>query len=177
MTALDPQRTALVLIDLQTRIAALPLTPRTGAEVVEVSRSLAQAYRKAGATVAVVQVHRPDVDEQPPGSELVDDLLDSTDLLVTKRTFGGFHDGTLHAQLKQRGITTLVLAGITTNLGVESTARAARDHGYRLLFAGDAMAALTPEEHDLSVSHNFPHFGEVVTAAEAVARINAAQPA
>ncbi|MGW4379393.1 isochorismatase family protein [Kitasatospora sp. NPDC004531] len=158
---------ALVLVDLQTRIVDLDLRPRTGRDVVTTARTLAEAFRAAGAPVVVVQVHRPGVDEQPPGSELVDGVLAEGDLLFTKRAIGAFHSGEFDALLRERGIDTLVMAGLATNLGVESTARAAVDHGYTVHFVEDAMSALSADEHDHAFRHTFPRFGSVTTAAEA----------
>ncbi|WP_438290680.1 isochorismatase family protein [Streptomyces sp. HUAS TT7] len=161
---LDPGRTALVLVDLMDRITALPLAPRSGRQVVDVARELAETFRAAGATVVLVRVERPGAATQPPGSELVAGLAADGDLTVVKRTIGGFHRTGLHELLAERGIDTLVLGGIATNLGVESTARAAADHGYELLFAEDAMAALTEDEHRAAVALDFPRLGTVVTA-------------
>ncbi|MFI6051547.1 isochorismatase family protein [Streptomyces violascens] len=161
---LDPARTALVLVDLMDRITALPLAPRSGPQVVDVARQLADTFRAAGATVVLVRVERPGVATQPPGSELVEGLVAESDVIVVKRTIGGFHKTGLHELLAERGISTLVFGGVATNLGVESTARAAADHGYELLFAEDAMAALTEDEHRAAVALNFPRLGTVVTA-------------
>lgn len=161
---LDPARTALVLVDLMDRITALPLAPRSGEQVVDTARELADTFRAAGATVVLVRVERPGAAAQPPGSELVAGLAAEGDLIVVKRTIGGFHRTGLHDLLAERGINTLVFGGIATNLGVESTARAAADLGYELLFAEDAMAALTEDEHRAAVALNFPRLGTVVTA-------------
>ncbi|MFC9927943.1 isochorismatase family protein [Streptomyces sp. NPDC127190] len=161
---LDPQRTALVLVDLMERIVALPLEPRKGAEVLAVAEELAASFRSAGALVVLVRVERPGVPEQPPGSGLVPGLRQDGDLEVVKRTVGAFHDTGLDAALRERSVTTLVLGGIATNLGVESTARAAADHGYDLVFAEDALTALTAAEHEASVRLDFPRLGTVTTA-------------
>ncbi|GAA3145592.1 hydrolase [Streptomyces rameus] len=163
---LDPQRTALVLVDLMDRVVALPLEPRKGTEVLSTAEELAAAFRRAGALVVLVRVERPAVAEQPPGSHLVAGLLQDGDLEVVKRTVGAFQDTGLDARLRERGITTLVFGGIATNLGVESTARAAADLGYELVFAEDAMAALTAAEHEASVRLDFPRLGTVVTASQ-----------
>ncbi|MFF8726442.1 isochorismatase family protein [Streptomyces sp. NPDC015171] len=163
---LDPQRTALVLVDLMERIVALPLEPRTGTEVLAAAEELATAFRRACAPVVLVRVERPAVAEQPPGSGLVPGLLRDGDLEVVKRTLGAFQGTGLDERLRERGITTLVFGGIATNLGVESTARAAADLGYDLVFAEDALAALTAAEHEASVRLDFPRLGTVVTAAE-----------
>ena len=163
---LDPARTALVLIDLMERIVALPLAPHPGPEVLDASLDLARAFRAAGAPVVAVRVQRPGVPEQPAGSGLVAAVGQAADAVVVKHTVGAFHDTCLHEELQRRGVTTLVLAGIATNMGVESTARTAADLDYRLVFAEDAMSALTAAEHDASVRLDFPRFGTVVRSAD-----------
>lgn len=163
---LAPARTALALIDLVDRIVALPLAPHSGPEVLGAALGLAKSFRAAGATVVAVRVQRPSPVEQPPGSGLVEGVAQDGDLVVVKRAVGAFHDTGLHDRLKERGIDTLVLAGIATNMGVESTARAAADLGYRLVFAEDAMSGITAAEHRATVSLDFPRFGTVVCAAE-----------
>ncbi|MEU9986669.1 isochorismatase family protein [Streptomyces sp. NPDC007971] len=162
---LDPRRTALVLVDLMDRIVALPLEPRKGTDVLAASQELAAAFRAAGALVVLIRVERPSVAEQPPGSALVAGLARDGDLEVVKRTIGGFQGTDLDRVLREHGIRTLVFGGIATNLGVESTARAAADLGYDLVFVEDAMAALTAAEHEASVRLDFPRLGTVVTAA------------
>ncbi|WP_202515481.1 isochorismatase family protein [Streptomyces sp. SID161] len=161
---LDPQHTALVLVDLMDRIVALPLEPRKGTEVLLAAEELAAEFRRAGALVVLVRAERPAAAEQPPGSALVTGLVRDGDLEVVKRTIGAFQGTGLDERLRERGVTTLVFGGIATNLGVESTARAAADLGYDLVFAEDAMAALTAAEHEASVRLDFPRLGTVVTA-------------
>ncbi|MGW1075494.1 isochorismatase family protein [Streptomyces sp. NPDC002537] len=168
MTEIDPRRTALVLIDLMERVVALPLAPRGGDEVARTSAALARTFRAAGAPVVVVRVERPGVPEQPPGSGLFAGVAEPGDIEIVKRTVrtaGAFHGTGLDDRLRERGVRTVVLAGIATNLGVESTARAAADHGYQLVFVEDAMSALTTEEHRASVTLDMPRLGTVVTAA------------
>lgn len=164
--ALDPARSALVLVDLMDRIVALPLEPRKGTEVLSTAQELAAAFRLAGAPVVLIRVERPGVAEQPPGSGLVAGLAQQGDLEVVKRTIGGFQGTGLDGLLRERGIQALVFAGIATNLGVESTARAAGDLGYDLIFVEDAMAAFTSAEHEASVRLDFPRLGTVVSAAQ-----------
>ncbi|MFE3633485.1 isochorismatase family protein [Streptomyces cellostaticus] len=162
--ALDPRRTALVLVDLMDRVVALPLEPRKGTEVLTTAEELAAAFRAAGALVVLVRVERPATTEQPPGSGLVAGLRRDGDLEVVKRTIGGFQGTGLDERLRERGVRTLVFGGIATNLAVESTARAAADLGYDLVFVEDAMAALTAPEHQASVRLDFPRLGTVVKA-------------
>ncbi|MFF3935933.1 isochorismatase family protein [Streptomyces phaeofaciens] len=163
--ALDPARTALVLVDLMDRIVALPLAPHKGTEVLSASEELAATFRSAGALVVLVRVERPGIAEQPPGSGLVAGLLKDGDVEIVKRTIGAFQGTGLDARLREHGVTTLVFGGIATNLGVESTARAAGDLGYDLVFVEDAMTAFTEAEHEASVRLDFPRLGTVVPAA------------
>jgi nicotinamidase-related amidase len=166
MKNLDARYTALLLIDLMERIVDQPLAPRSGRAVVETAKRLATTFRQVGAPVVVVRVERPNVVQQPPGSELVAGIAEVDDILIVKRSIGAFHGTDLHQQLQARGINSLVFTGIATNLGVESTARAAADHGYSVIFVEDAMAAFTHEEHHSALAHNFPRLGEVLGATD-----------
>ncbi|MEV7073954.1 isochorismatase family protein [Streptomyces sp. NPDC093990] len=162
--ALDPARSALVLVDLMDRILALPLEPRKGTEVLTTAQELANTFREAGAPVVLVRVERPGVADQPPGSGLASGLARQGDIEIVKRTIGAFQGTELDARLRRLGVTTLAFGGIATNLGVESTARAALDLGYDLVFVADAMAAFTAAEHEASTRLDFPRLGTVVTA-------------
>ncbi|GAA4503087.1 hydrolase [Gluconacetobacter tumulicola] len=179
MISLPASRTALVLIDLQKGIVGRALAPHTGNEVVARGRRLAGRFRAAGAPVVLVNVafapdfadalHAP-VDRPfspPPGgfaedwTELVDGLAEPGDLTVTKRQWGAFYGTDLDLQLRRRGITTIVLGGIATNMGVESTARAAHEHGYAVVVAEDATSGLSVEMHRFAFDHIFPMLGRV----------------
>ncbi|TWJ07977.1 nicotinamidase-related amidase [Stackebrandtia albiflava] len=160
---------ALVLIDLMPRIIALPVAPHSGEEVLERCLRLASAFRDGGSPVAAVRVDRPNVDAQPPGSGFADGVVRPGDITVVKRTIGAFQGTDLHERLRERGVTTLVFAGLVTNMGVESTARAANDLGYELEFVSDAMSGLTAEEHDFAVTRILPRFGTVRSTADHLA--------
>jgi nicotinamidase-related amidase len=169
---IDPRRTALVVVDLQIRVVGLQTAPRTGADVVRQAMRLTDALRDKGGLVVIVQVERPDGDPQPPGSELVSEMRPRPgDLLITKHTWGAFHETGLHEELRKRGITTLALAGIATNFGVESTARAASELGYRLLLVEDAMAGLDADAHAFAITTIFPHLGTVCSTDELLAAL------
>jgi nicotinamidase-related amidase len=184
MSDLDPRQTALVLIDLQHGIVGRPLAPRGGAQVVAAGRGLAERCRAAGATVVLVRVAWSDdladmltqrVDEpmpRPAGglpvgwSGLVEGLVQPTDLVITKRQWGAFHGTELDLQLRRRGIRTVVLGGIATNFGVESTARQAWEHGYEVVLVEDACASVTQELHDMAIRHIFPRIARVMRCAD-----------
>lgn len=184
LTALDP-KTALVAIDLQNGIVGLPGTPHSGADVVARATELAEAFRSRGAPVVLVRVTRaaglsdvtPGRTERtlssgarPEGWDVIVDELAGhpEDIVVTKRNWGAFYGTDLDLQLRRRGITQVVLTGISTSIGVESTARAAHEHGYHVTLATDAMTDQDGEAHRNSVERIFPRLGETGTAAEVI---------
>jgi nicotinamidase-related amidase len=184
MITLSAPTTALILIDLQQGIVGHPLAPHAGAAVVAKGKDLARRFRAAKAPVVLVNVSfSPDfgdalqtpVDEPPqapPGgfpegwSYLVDGLAEPHDLRVTKRQWGAFYGTELDLQLRRRGVTTVVVAGIATNIGVESTARAAHEHGYAVVLAEDATTSLSAEMHAFAFEKIFPRLGRVAQADE-----------
>lgn len=173
---LDPAATALVLIDLQRGIAARSTEPRSSAEVIRNAVRLADAARRSGALVVLVHVSfapdganmvRKDVEERPamqlvPGwDEIVDELRPTDSIVVTKRQWGAFYGTNLDLELRRRGRKTIVLGGISTNFGVESTARDAFERNYQLLFVEDAMAGFRAEDHTFAITRIFPRLGRV----------------
>jgi nicotinamidase-related amidase len=181
---LNPKQTALILIDLQQGIVSRQLAPHSAQDVVQRSAKLAKGMRKAGGTVVYVHVllgetlrlpadkQMPRPSEPPPASasELVPEagFQPDKDLLITKRQWGAFYGTDLDLQLRRRGIRTLIMGGIATNLGVESTARNAHERGYELVFAEDAMSTMTPEMHRFAVETIFPIMGRVRTTDEII---------
>ena len=146
---------------------------------------MAQAFREKGATVVYAHVlldqmvrtpadrPRPSAGDLPPdASEIVPEAgLQPGDLVVTKRQPGAFYGTDLDQLLRRRGIETIVLGGIATNIGVESTARAAQDIGYALVFAEDAMATGDAAMHRFAVESIFPTMGRVRRVDEIVAML------
>ena len=188
---LDPATTALVMIDLQNGIVAMNVFPQTSAEVVERSRQLVQAFRAANAQVVMVTVAnlpdgkdalQPLADAMPPAgaprpanwATPVDALTPQTgDLQIVKRQWGAFYGTEFDLQLRRRGIKTIVLAGISTNVGVESTARDAFERGYQQVFVADAMASPSAEAHANTLKFTFPRIGRTRTTQEVLSAIGA----
>ena len=181
---LDPSHTALVLIDLQKGITPFAGGPHSADEVLKRAGTLAARFRALGAPVVLVRVGwskdfgdalKQPVDRPPPTPpgglpanwwEPADELAVSDgDIQITKRQWGAFHGTELDLQLRRRGITQIVLGGISTNIGVESTARAAWEHGYALVLAEDAMSAANAEQHQFAVDTIFPRLGRVRSTA------------
>ena len=99
-------------------------------------------------------------------AELADGLAEPSDLRITKRQWGAFHGTELDLQLRRRGVTTVVIGGIATNMGVESTARAAHEHGYAVVLAEDATTGLSADMHAFAFEHIFPMLGRVAKTGE-----------
>ncbi|WP_213807229.1 hydrolase [Granulicella sp. dw_53] len=174
---LDPKTSALVLIDLQHGIVGAQLSPYSGKDVAAQGAKLAAAFRQAGGTVVYVRVELaellnlpvdapsrdPNAPPPPPAaSQLVPESgYQSEDLLIVKRQWGAFYGTQLDQLLRRRGVRTIVLGGIATNMGVESTARAAFDRGYELVFVEDAMTSISAEAHGFVVQSIFPRMGRV----------------
>jgi len=167
--SIDPRRTALVLIDLMPRIIALPLAPHSGAAVLDRSVRLATAVRAAGGLVVPVRVERPGDAEPIPGSGFAPGIEPyAADVAIVKHTWGAFHDTGLDDVLRAREIRAVVLAGVATNFGVESTGRAAEEHGYQVVFVSDAMSGLHAEAHDFAVGYVFSKLGVVCDTEELI---------
>jgi nicotinamidase-related amidase len=187
--SLNSASDALVLIDLQRGIVARPGAPRPGTEVVEQSVRLAKAFRQKGATVVLVHVDlgqlfavpvdRPNWDPKAPpprveASELVPEIgPEPGDIVITKRQWGAFYGTPLDQHLRRRGIRRIILGGIATNFGVESTARAANERGYELVLVEDAMTSVSAEGHEFSIKHILPRLGLVRSTAEVLAAFGA----
>jgi nicotinamidase-related amidase len=181
LTTLDPT-TALVLIDLQKGVVAAAASrgcAQAVEQVVGQARLLASAFRRRGLPVVLVNVAgaAPGRTEQsfdpaglpPDWTELVAALdRQPGDHAVTKRTWGAFPHTGLEALLRDLGVTHLVLAGIATSIGVESTAREAHSLGFNVTLAVDAMTDPNPEAHANSVGRIFPRLGETGTAREII---------
>lgn len=185
---LDARRTAVVVIDLQTGIAGMPGgAPHTKPAVIANAARLLAAARAAGAQPVLVHVGgSPDGADRvktatdqawrstgslpPDWSELIPELdRQPSDIVVLKRQWGAFYGTDLDLHLRRRGLTTIVICGIATEFGVESTARDAYEHGYEMIFAEDAMTGMTAESHANSVERIFPRIGCVRSTEEILA--------
>jgi nicotinamidase-related amidase len=180
LTRLD-DRAALILIDLQKGIVAnAPAQP--AAQIVDRAAQLAKAFRAQGLPVVLVNVtgpapgrtdqRRPAFSPPPDWAELVPELDQQPgDIRVTKHRIGAFIGTNLQEELHNRGVTQVFFAGISTSVGVESTARSAYDHGYHVVFVSDAMTDRDAEIHQFCVARIFPRLGEVDTTQSVLERL------
>jgi nicotinamidase-related amidase len=187
ITAIDPS-SALVVIDIQKGIVGMPTVHPIDTVVANVIR-MVDAFRAKALPVVLVNVawsadggdalktrkQAPSpAGSFPPGfSDLVAELrADATrDILITKRQWGAFYGTGLDLQLRRRGVTNIVLCGVATSIGVESTARDAWERNYNLTFAADAMTDRDPSAHDRALETIFPRIGEIGTTAEVLAML------
>ena len=183
---LDPRKTALVLIDLQNAVVGMNTAPHTAAQVVENSKRLAEAFRAHGAPVVYVRVDLNNIlklpvdqphnlgDAPPPAvaSEIAPSAgFQPGDILLTKRHWGAFAGTDLEHQLKTRGVDTVVLTGISTNAGVESTARQGTGLGFGFVLVEDACAGQDAEQHRFAFEKTFPRLARVRTTDEVIAAL------
>lgn len=184
LTTLD-LKTALIVIDLQNGIVAFP-TVHPIAEIIRSTVALADAFRRHGLPVVLVNVTggAPGRNEQPMRSrgempanwaDLIPELnRQPEDITVTKRSWGAFAGTGLEECLKKQGVTQVVIAGVATSIGVESTARQAYESGFNVTLAVDAMTDRDADAHTNSVSRIFPRLGETGTSQEIVAMLDKA---
>jgi nicotinamidase-related amidase len=177
VTALDPN-TALIVIDLQKGIVGLPAVHPIGG-VLASAAALTAAFRRRGLPVVLVnatgvapgRTERSRSLEGMPAdwADLVPELnAQPDDLLVTKKTWGAFTNTDLEARLKALGVTQLVLAGVATSIGVESTARHAYELGFNVTLAIDAMTDMNADAHANSLTRIFPKLGETGATQEVI---------
>ena len=181
VTALD-KNTALVLIDLQQAIVQMPAVDPIGGVLANAGQLLA-AFRRAGRPVVLVTVdpsgNKPDLrnDAKPPSRTafppealaLAPEIEPAPgDVRITKHSWGAFHNTGPEEALRARGVTGLVLAGVSTSIGIESTARAANERGYNLTFAQDAMTDMVASAQENSLRVIFPRIGEIDTTANII---------
>ncbi|AWI04678.1 hydrolase [Clostridium drakei] len=186
---INAEKSALVLIDLQNGITAMGVStsPYTSEEVIQNASKLVNAFSEKGAFIVLVRVStmdgkdmvKPKTDLKATGmkySEGWDNLIPEIATtknahIVTKRQWGAFYGTDLDLQLRRRGIDTIVLGGVSTNIGVDTTAREAYQHGYNQIFVEDAMTAVTKEEHDYVCKYIFPRIGKIRTTKEIVSSL------
>lgn len=182
MLTLDP-KTALVVVDLQAltvgNAVAVPLGPLR-----ERVADLLAGFREEGSTIAFAISTGT-----PPGRSAAgaggrvwpDALLEldegltvgSGELLVTRAALSAFAGTDLDEQLRARGVTQVVLVGLATTFGIESTARAAYDLGYNVVVAADAISDPRPDAHEHSLANVFPALAEVASSAEVLDALRA----
>lgn len=186
---LDPSKTALVMIDLQEGILSSPRFPHTVDEVLERNLRLARALKARGGRVIAVRVDfgidgslapRGLTDQErmgavgPDFAKLRPEVAAlGADLVVTKRQWGAFHGTELDLYLRRLGVETVLVSGVATNLGVESTLREGWSLGYDMVTVEDACSSLSADWHDFAVKAILPRISRVRTTAEVLTVLEA----
>lgn len=197
----NPASTALIVVDMQNYFMqpGMPACCDTAREIVPNVNRLAGALRDAGGTVVWVvtealpavandwanlyelsdeHVREARIAKLAPGSE--GHALWSTmaradaDLTVTKTRYSAFIEGSsdLEPQLRARGVDTVLITGVATNVCCESTARDAMMRGFRTVMVSDANAANSDQEHAASLITFFQYFGDVQTTDQVIENIS-----
>ncbi len=179
----------MVVIDLQKGIVnGRNLVPISGSEVVSNAAMLVRSAREAGSFIVGVHVGSKDGKDMlnvnaeggmmaSPHSKDWSDFVPEvgftdSDHIILKHSWSAFYGTDLDLQLRRRKIKMIILCGISTNIGVESTARDAYHRGYNQIFITDAMAASTLGEHECTVKYIFPRIGTRASTDEIVASIS-----
>ena len=190
MSLYDPKTTALISIDLQAFITSRPVAPHSAQQVIENTAAIARQLKSQGGTVILVTVgfsadyadavnHPADEPASFPKGGLPAAALEAppeiaaltVDAHVVKRQWSAFYGTDLDLQLRRRGIKTVILAGIATNFGVESTIRDAYAHNYAVIAAEDAMTSFTAEMHGFSCEKILPRLSRVRKTADILANL------
>jgi ureidoacrylate peracid hydrolase len=196
---IDAARAALVVVDMQNHFVAegFPAEVPLSREIVPTINRLARAMRAVGGQVVWVQTsatgalqhwgnhHRfmltperaakrlASLDEGAEGFKLFPGLEPlSNDLRVKKIKYSAFIAGSsdIDAQLKSRGIDTVLITGTATNVCCESSARDAMMLDYRVIMLSDANATWTDEEHASTLNSFLLFFGDVMTTDDAIGK-------
>lgn len=202
--AIDPRRTALLVIDLQRAYVADKTAVPSARGIVDNVNLLAGALRSAGGRVVWIKDTRDEnsptarwprfgefcasewgealtraLSPDHPGHELYEGLaVDPADDVVIKTRFSAMIQGSsdLHERLTRQGIDTVIVTGTVTNVCCESTARDAMMLNYKVHFVSDATAARTDAEHNATLANMLLWFADVRTVDEVVALIDQAAP-
>lgn len=175
ITRLEPTA-ALIIIDLQQAIAALPLTTPLVAILKNTNR-LAHAFRQSALPVVSVVAGSVFVGRNDHGRTVRSMDLADTELLaglhtsdgdhrIRKSNWGAFTGTDLEMFLRKRGVSQLVVVGVATSIGVESTVRHAVELGFNIAVATDGVADISADCHDYSLRKILPKISETGTTIE-----------
>ncbi|MGW0769097.1 cysteine hydrolase family protein [Streptomyces sp. NPDC002676] len=193
--ALDPAHTALLVIDYQPAIvAALPEGGDREALLGRMEGAIADV-RATGSTIAYVRVGFTEADwdaipavnksfaplaqhrvmhHEDPATAIHERLAPQDgDIIVRKTRYGGMSTTDLNQQLRERGITTLVVSGISTSGAVLSTVIYAADRDYQLYVLSDGVADPDAEVHNVLLHHVLPSRAHIVDTADLHALLRA----
>ncbi len=178
------------MIDLQKGIVARDgLAPYSAAEVLEKNEKIAEKLANTDALIVCVHVKNYGSEALRPLTDtpaiMPTQVADASDFAfplaydetvknvihVKKHNWGAFHGTDLDVQLRRRGIDTIILTGIATTIGCDTTAREAIQHGYAVIAVEDAMTDFHAQFHKDDVEYIFKRLGKVRSTAEVLEMI------
>ena len=197
---LDPKRTALVVIDMQSTFCApgAPAEVPGSRAIVPQINALTRQLRPLGVPIVWIlhanshlgtksdweiffdnvvasEVRNRTIESLLPGRQKVwpELVTDPNDLTLVKIRYSAMISGSssLERVLRNLGIDTLLIAGTKTNVCCESTARDAMMLDFKVVMVEDCMAALSDEEHLATLETFIQQFGDVMTGAEVLQRL------
>lgn len=182
--ALDPKHMALLVMDFQRGV--VERIAESDALLTRVQRAIVDV-RDRGGTIAYVRVAFTEADwaaippanaifsrvrenrlmhDEDPSTAIVDRLAPQPgDIVVRKTRVGAMSTTDLDRQLRDRGIDTLVLAGLSTSGVVLSTLIETADRDYRLYVLSDGTDDPDPETRDVLLGQVFPRRAQVIDTA------------
>jgi ureidoacrylate peracid hydrolase len=197
----DAGRTALIVVDMQNHFVAegFPAEVPFAKAIVPNINRMAKAVRTAGGVVLWIQTSSEgalkywarhhqyqltpekmktriaSLNESGEGFKLYPKLdVQPADLRVKKATYSAFMppgSSDIDAQLKSRGIESVIITGTATNVCCESNARDAMFLDYRVIMLSDGNATWTDDEHAATMNHVALFFGDVMTTDETIAKL------
>lgn len=193
MTTLNLEKTALVIIDLQKGIAGREgFAPYSAQEVLAKNQEIVASLKNTDALIVFVHVKnyggealKPKTDSPIVSSGQVKLSEDFSDFIlpeaydkgynnvihVAKHNWGAFYGTDLDVQLRRRGIDEIILGGIATTIGCDTTAREAFQRGYQVIAIEDAMTDFNGQLHQGIVEGIFPRLGRVRSTQEVLKMI------
>ncbi|MDD7306579.1 MAG: cysteine hydrolase [Peptoniphilaceae bacterium] len=174
---MDFKKTALILIDLQKGVTSVEVKPHSSGEIIANANKLIKKFRDKGGFIAFVKSSFLDqkdsleadlklraISDVKDGFDDFDDRLDikEDDYVVIKRGFSGFFGTDLDLELRRHGIENIVFVGISSHIGIDTSARDAYQLNYKIYIIEDAIAAPKQNQHDFVVDEIFPVYGQIL---------------
>ncbi len=184
---LIPSKTALIVIDLQYGVVNTKLEPYTSQEIIKNTSKLINKFIEKKSFVGLIRVSTDGLDFPNPNTDLESNMLNFSEgwdkyipeienikgaHFITKKQWGAFHETGLDLQLRRRKIDTIVLCGLYTGIGVDTTAREAFQLGYHQVFVEDAMSSISKEEHNYVCNNIFPKIGKIRLTDNIISALN-----
>lgn len=162
-SVVTPKRTAVLVVDVQEHFVGFSLSPPVG-EVLLRLRRFVEVARSVGAMIVCIQEIIPTGEAFAPGF-----APHPGDVRIRKPRYSAFFGTPLESLLRVRGITTVIVAGLTTDICVSSTARDAAQRDFMTITLRDCTAETTHARHESSLETLDLVFGSVCDSSDIIA--------